>query len=123
MKTVLIADDRASIRLLVAATLPSLGDEVKQEADGDEAWALSQQHRPDLALLDVQMPDQTGLDLTETIRQHPGFSKVPIMLLTAGTAHSEVDAGMAAGAKEYLTKPFSPINLRHRVESLLAMDT
>ena len=124
MKTVLIADDQPSIRMLVAATLSSLDDvTVIQASDGDEAWSLFQEHRPDLALLDVQMPGRTGLDLTEAIRRHPGFAGVPIVLLTAGAAQSEVEAGIASGANEYLVKPFSPINLRHRVESLLAIRT
>ncbi|HVA25824.1 MAG TPA: response regulator [Chloroflexota bacterium] len=119
MKTVLVADDQPSMRLLVSATLGSDGVTVIQATDGDEAWKLIQEHQPDLALLDVHMPGRSGLELTEAIRSHPELAGMWVMLLTAGGLKSDIDAGMAAGANQYLTKPFSPLKLREEVHRLL----
>ena len=119
MKTILVADDQPSMRLLVSATLSAGGYAVIQAADGDEAWSMIRERRPDMALLDVQMPGKSGLELTAAIRDDPELGAMHIMLLTAGLQKSEVDAGLAAGANAYLTKPFSPVRLREEVGRLL----
>lgn len=110
-KTVLIADDEPSMRLLVTATIASDQIEVLEAADGDEAWELIERHRPDLVLLDVQMPGQTGVELTRSIRANPDLSRTRIVILTSKAQATDVASGLAAGADLYLTKPFSPISL------------
>lgn len=122
MKTILVADDQPSMRLLVSATLASTDYAVIQAADGNEAWTMIQEHHPDMALLDVQMPGRSGLELAAAIRNHPDLSRMHVVLLTAGLQTSEVDAGLAAGANAYLTKPFSPLRLREEVGRLLASE-
>ena len=119
MATILIADDQPSMRLLVSAALSSEDVTVIQAVDGDEAWKLIQEHQPDLALLDVHMPGRSGLDLTAAIRSDPRLAGMRIMLLTAGAMKSDIDAGLAAGANQYFTKPFSPLELREEVHRLL----
>jgi CheY-like chemotaxis protein len=112
MKTVLIADDEPSLRLLVQATIESDEYTIIEAADGDEAWALLQQHRPSVALLDIQMPGLTGLELTREIKSRPEmFQGTHVVLLTSKAQAADVQAGLAAGADEYLTKPFSPLEL------------
>ena len=118
-KTVLIADDEPSLRLLVTATIASDQIGVLEAADGDEAWALIQQHRPELVLLDVQMPGQTGLELTRRIRATPSLNGTRIVILTSKAQATDVATGLAAGADLYLTKPFSPLSLLTYVEQAL----
>lgn len=118
-KTVLIADDEPSLRLLVHATIASDQIVVLEAADGDEAWTLIEQHRPDLVLLDVQMPGQNGLELTRRIRSDPSLTNTRIVILTSRAQAADVAAGLAAGADLYLTKPFSPLSLLTYVEQTL----
>lgn len=119
MKTVLIADDQLSIRLLVMGALESDDMEVIEASDGNEAWALMQERRPDLALLDVQMPGRTGLELVHAIREEPGLAGMHVILVTAGLLKSEENAPSVAEADGFVTKPFSPIKLREQVERML----
>jgi CheY-like chemotaxis protein len=119
MTTVLIADDEQSLRLLVSATITSDEYDVVEAADGDEAWQLLQEHRPGVALLDVQMPGRTGLDLTRSIRSDPGLARTFVVLLTSKAQQADVEAGLEAGADRYLTKPFSPLELLTIVEQAL----
>jgi len=118
-KTVLIADDEPALRILARAVVASDEYEVVQAADGDEAWALIQQHRPAVALLDVQMPGRTGLELTRAIKGTPELAATEVILLTAKTQAADVAAGLAAGADRYLSKPFSPRELRDAVKQVV----
>ena len=116
MTTVLIADDEPSLRLLVSATIASDEYDVVEATDGDEAWQLLRQHHPSVALLDVQMPGRTGLELTRAIRGDPDLSRTCVILLTSKAQQTDVQAGLEAGADRYLTKPFSPLELLRVVE-------
>src|SRR5688572_14453942 len=120
-KTVLIADDEPSLRLLVNATIASDQIIVLEAADGDEAWTLIERHRPDLVLLDVQMPGQTGLEVTRRIRSDPSLAHTRIVILTSKAQATDVASGPAAGADLYLTKPFSPLSLLNFVEQTLGV--
>ena len=120
-KTVLIADDEPSLRLLVSATISSDEYEVVEAADGDEAWAAVQQHHPVLALLDVQMPGRTGLDLARAIKGDPELRDIRVILLTSKALEADVKEGLAAGADLYLTKPFSPLELLGVVEQTMGV--
>jgi CheY-like chemotaxis protein len=120
-KTVLIADDEPSMRLLVTATIASDEITVLEAADGDEAWTLIERHRPELVLLDIQMPGQTGIELTRRIRSDPSLSGTRIVILTSKAQASDVESGLAAGADLYLTKPFSPLSLLTYVSQALGV--
>jgi two-component system phosphate regulon response regulator PhoB len=120
-RTVLIADDEPSMRLLVTATIASDQIEVLEAADGDQAWELIEQRRPDLVLLDVQMPGLTGIDLARNIRADPALSVIRVVLLTSKAQAGEVATGLEAGADLYLTKPFSPLSLLNYVEQSLGL--
>lgn len=120
-KTVLIADDEPSLRLLVNATIASEQITVLEAADGDEAWRLIERHQPDLVLLDVQMPGQTGFELTRRIRSDPSLTNTRIVILTSKAQATDVASGLAAGADLYVTKPFSPLSLLTYVERTLGV--
>jgi CheY-like chemotaxis protein len=117
--TVLIADDEPSVRMLVQATIEADGYNVLEASDGDEAWALIQEHRPSLVLLDVRMPGRTGLEILGSIKSHPDLVDTKVILLTASAQESDIDAGLIAGADFYLTKPFSPRDLRSKMDEAL----
>ena len=102
MPTVLIADDEASLRLLVHATLASDRLAVLEGVDGDDAWALLQEHHPVVAVLDVQMPGRSGLDLCRQIRADPAVAGTYLILLSARAQEQDRLAGLAAGADAYL---------------------
>ena len=113
---VLIADDESSIRRLVTAGLSRSDRHVIEAADGDRAWELIQQERPHLALIDVQMPGRTGVELTRAIRAATALAGTRVVLLSAKAQAADVAAGLAAGANQYITKPFSIVDLMAVVE-------
>jgi CheY-like chemotaxis protein len=119
VRTILIADDEPHLRLLVHETIASDEFQILEAADGEEAWSLLQSHHPTVALLDVQMPGRTGLELTREIRQHPELAGTQVILLTSKAQAADVQAGLDAGADLYLTKPFSPLELLTSVEKAL----
>ncbi|OAB86220.1 histidine kinase [Janibacter melonis] len=117
---VVVADDDDDIRDLVAFKLENAGYEVISVADGDSAWDRVREVRPTLAVLDVMMPGMSGLDVLREIRADESLAETKVILLTARSRDVDVDAGFSSGADDYLTKPFSPRELVHRVSSLLA---
>jgi CheY-like chemotaxis protein len=121
LRTVLIADDESSIRLLVHATIESDDYAVVEAADGAQAWALTQDLKPALVLLDVQMPGRSGLEVLRSIKADPGLKGTRVILLTSKAQERDVEIGLIAGADFYLTKPFSPLDLLTRVEEALEL--
>jgi DNA-binding response OmpR family regulator len=117
--TVVIADDEPSVRLLVQATVAQDNLRVIEAEDGDEAWALIQEWRPKVVLLDVRMPGRTGLEILSAIKADSNLAETRVILLTASAAESDIAAGLAAGADAYLTKPFSPRELLARLDEAL----
>ncbi|MDP9232090.1 MAG: response regulator [Actinomycetota bacterium] len=116
---IVVADDEEDILELVALGLERVGYVVHRAADGEQALALIREHRPDLAILDVAMPKLDGFELTRRLRNDPETNETKIVLLTARVQEADVDAGLAAGAHDYITKPFSPQELQERVAALL----
>ena len=121
LRTVLIADDEPSMRLLVHATIESDDYAVVEASDGAEAWAMVQKYRPSLVLLDVQMPERTGIEVLRSIKADANLNATKVILLTSKAQESDVEAGLIAGADFYLTKPFSPLDLLTRVEEALQL--
>jgi DNA-binding response OmpR family regulator len=117
---VLAADDDEDILELVAFRLERSGYTVLRARDGEEALALARSEQPDLAVLDVMMPKLDGFELTRRLRADESTSSMPIILLTARAQDSDGERGLAAGADDYIRKPFSPQDLRNRVQALLA---
>ena len=110
-RAVLIVDDEQHIRLLIEQTLEELLDEdveLYTAADGDEALAAIAAQRPDLVFLDVMMPGRSGLDVCRAVRADPELAGAHIVLLTAKGQAQDRAEGLAAGADEFLTKPFDP---------------
>jgi CheY-like chemotaxis protein len=121
LRTVVIADDESSMRLLVHATIESDDYLVVEASDGTEAWAMIKKHKPSLVLLDVQMPGQSGLDVLRRIKADPSLAATRVILLTAKAQETDIESGLIAGADFYLTKPFSPLDLLTRVDEALQL--
>ena len=119
--TVVVADDDEDIRSLIViavrkAKLTLLAD----LPDGTSALAAVQQHKPDIVLLDVNMPGLTGLEVTTAIRADPALAGSMVFILSASVDDTAVAAGFAAGADAYMTKPFSPNTLAAQLTALIA---
>lgn len=116
---VLAADDDEDILELIAFRLEHSGYTVLQARDGEEALDLARTSRPDLAVLDVMMPKMDGFEVTRRLREDDSTTRIPIILLTARTQEADVQRGFDAGADDYIRKPFSPQELRARVQAIL----
>ena len=114
----LVVEDDANIVELLSASLRFAGFEVAAATDGQQALRVAREFRPDLMVLDVMMPGESGLDLTQSLRQD-GRGDLPILLLTARGAPEDRIAGFEAGADDYLGKPFEPRELVLRIRALL----
>jgi DNA-binding response OmpR family regulator len=122
MARILIAEDERDIRDLIAFTLRFAGHEVIATANGEEALNMALETIPDLILLDVRMPRMTGYEACRQIKAEDKTSHIPVVFLSAKGQESEVQTGLAAGAAEYILKPFSPDNLTERIRVILRQD-
>ena len=120
MATVLLAEDDADIRFLVTFRLEQAGHQVTGFENGMKALAAARKHPPDLAVLDIMMPGMSGLDVCRELRRDPATAAVPVIILTARAEKADIAAGFAAGAADYIIKPFSPRDLAIRVKAVLA---
>ena len=120
MAKILIAEDERDIRDLIIFTLRFSGYEVVAASNGEEAIQLAQQEMPDLILLDVRMPRKTGYEACAAIKADEKTKNIPVIFLSAKGQASEIQAGLQAGAVEYLLKPFVPDQLTARIQAVLA---
>jgi len=117
--TILIADDDPGIRQLLRVFLERSGYQVALAQNGDEAVRLAQENVPDLALIDVMMPQMDGFEVCRQLRNDTRASHVPILMLTSRSAVGDKLTGFESGADDYVTKPFDLDELLARVHSLL----
>ena len=116
---IVVADDDDDIRDLVVFKLTQAGFEVVAVVDGVAALAAIEADPPRLAILDVMMPGLSGIDVLRTLRANEATKDLDVILLTARSRDSDVDAGFVTGASDYVIKPFSPRELLHRVNTLI----
>ncbi|AWK86389.1 response regulator transcription factor [Azospirillum thermophilum] len=109
--TILVADDEPSIVLSLQVLLQKAGFEVRVARNGEEAIASVEAGVPDLILLDAMMPRRDGFDVCQSLRANPACRDLPIIMLTARSRDVERQKGMALGATDYITKPFSTRDL------------
>jgi two-component system, OmpR family, response regulator MtrA len=120
---VLVADDDPDILELVSYILGGEGYEIVAARDGAQALDLARARRPQLAVLDVSMPNLDGLEVTRLLRADAELASLPVILLTARVAPSDEEQGLQAGATDYLPKPFKPKELRERVAAALGLNS
>lgn len=117
---VMAVDDEPGILRLIKLELSTQGFRVVTSSGGEEALRLSDEHRPDIALLDIVMPEMTGLELMRRLRER---SPLPIILLTGKGSEADKVRGLELGGDDYLAKPFSPDELSARVRAVLRRST
>ncbi|CDK99268.1 Signal transduction response regulator, receiver domain [Magnetospirillum gryphiswaldense MSR-1 v2] len=118
-RSVLVVDDEPNIVLSLEFLLKQVGYDVHVARDGDAALAAIAEHKPGLVLLDVMMPKRDGYDVCQTVRANPDWADIRIIMLTAKGREVEREKGMALGADEYVTKPFSTRDVVEKVRSFL----
>jgi DNA-binding response OmpR family regulator len=113
---VLIAEDDLNIRLGLKDLLEAEGYQCLEAADGDAAWALFEQHRPDLVLLDIMMPGQDGYSLCRRIRQQD--QQLPVIFISAKSEEIDQVLGLELGADDYIKKPFGSREVVARIRAV-----
>jgi DNA-binding response OmpR family regulator len=118
-KKILIADDEPNIVAAVEFLLRRNGYEVHVARDGEEALKLVEACQPDLVLLDVMMPQKSGYEVCQRMRERPDWRHIKIIMLSAKGRDAEVNKGLSMGADVYVTKPFSTRELMGKIKNLL----
>jgi DNA-binding response OmpR family regulator len=121
MPHVLVVEDDPVVADLVAFRLQRLGLQVTVEADGESGLAAARRLRPDLVVLDWLMPRMDGLEVCRALRADadPALARTPVLLLTAKSQDPDLERGFAAGATDFIAKPFSTRELVSRVTAAL----
>lgn len=120
---VLIVEDQADLRKLIALTLSSQGYDIAEAVDGPGALEACERHRPAVILLDLMLPGGLdGIEICRRIRANPDLAHTRVVLLTAADQAIQRERAEQVGVDRYLPKPFSPRVLRELVDSLLAAD-
>lgn len=119
MPLIVVMEDDAGTRMLVASVLKKDGHDVLTAPDGSEGLQLVREHRPDLVISDVQMPGLNGFQMLAAVRQDAAIAATPVILLTSLQERAHMRIGMTTGADDYITKPFRPGELREAVAAQL----
>jgi two-component system, OmpR family, alkaline phosphatase synthesis response regulator PhoP len=118
-KSILVVEDEPNIVLSLQFLMKKAGFDVRVARDGDEALAEVKSRAPDLILLDVMIPKRDGYDVCQTIRSNPAWQGIYIIMLTAKGREVDREKGIALGANDYVTKPFSTRDLTEKVKQIL----
>lgn len=116
-KRVLVADDEEAMRHFITRQLGQY--DLVEARDGEEAWKLAQNQKPDLVILDLMMPGLDGIEVTRKIRSSDTLSRVPVILITAQASESPRLEALEAGVNDFISKPFSTVELSVRAKNLL----
>jgi len=116
---VLVVDDDPVILKLLEVNFEMEGFTVLVARDGEEGIDVARADQPDLIVSDIMMPKVSGLELVTALKGDPTTSEIPIILLSAKAQNADVRSGLEAGADDYVTKPFEPLDLVDRVNRLL----
>ena len=121
-RLILIVDDEPSVRAMVHASIRvrGTGYRVVEAGNASEAVAQARQHRPDLVLLDVALPDHDGFWVCRTLKTTPETAHIPVVMLTAMSLPSDRERAVEAGADGYVVKPFSPRALLEEIDRRLS---
>lgn len=118
--TAIVVEDDEEIRFLIEFILQNQGYHVTLAKDGNSALALLDNvSPPNLVVMDIMLPFMDGLSLVKHLREKPAWKEVPVLMLTAKTQEEDVLEAVRAGANDYLTKPFEPMELIKRVQRVV----
>jgi two-component system chemotaxis response regulator CheY len=119
MATILTVDDTASMRQMISFTLHSVGHEVIQASDGQEALKVIEGKKVDLVIADINMPNMDGITLLKSLRALADYKFTPILMLTTESQEAKRQQGKVAGATGWIVKPFNPEQLLNVVKKVL----
>ena len=119
MKTILYVEDNEMNRKIVRALLKNTAYKLIEAHDGEAGVASALENKPDLILMDVQLPKMSGIDATKKIRGEAATAKTPILVITSFALSGDEQKALEAGATGYLAKPYSPMDLLGRIRKLL----
>ena len=119
MANILIVDDSASMRQMIKFTLEVENHKITEARDGKEGLKHASEHKYDLVITDVNMPEMNGIELTAQIRELANYKSIPVLLLTTESAGDKKKEGKNAGATGWLIKPFDPTKLVQVVTKVL----
>ena len=118
-KRVMIVEDQADAAELFAEMMRLNGYRVLKTFSGAQAISLIAQEKPDIIILDIMMPEVSGLDVLRFMRQQPDLASIPVVIVSAMATAADMQIGLDAGASIYLTKPVSYIDLKNAIDGLL----
>ena len=119
MPLIYCVEDDDSIRDLVGYALHGQGYEIRSVSESAHFWTALKSTVPDLILLDIMLPEQDGLSLLKQVRENKEFYHIPVIMMTAKTREFDIIKGLDAGADDYVTKPFSILELLSRIRAVL----
>jgi DNA-binding response OmpR family regulator len=119
MKRILVADDDRNVLFLISELLARSDYEVSQAINGDQALKMARELLPDLVILDIMMPGKDGLEVCRTLKGDPATSSIKVIMVTAKAQGRDREAGLEAGADEYITKPFRLNELLDKIKEAI----
>jgi DNA-binding response OmpR family regulator len=119
MTKILIVDDDVAVTVLLGKILSSSGFEVVQVNDSAQSLDRAHETKPDFFILDLMMPEPNGFEVCRMLRGDSDFAETPILIITASDDYDSKAIAYAAGANDYITKPFDQDELPERINSLL----
>ena len=119
MPLIYCVEDDASIRELIGYALESQNFAVKTMADSHEFWQALESEKPDLVLLDIMLPGESGLDILNRLRSQTAYKTLPVIMLTAKTSEFDIAKGLNDGADDYVKKPSGIVELTSRIHAVL----
>jgi DNA-binding response OmpR family regulator len=117
--TVLVVEDDPTILQLLEVNFEMEGYIVLRAEDGEQGLAVARESQPDVIVSDVMMPKMSGLELVQALKTSADTKAIPVILLSAKAQGADVRMGLEAGADDYVTKPFEPLDLIDRVNAVL----
>jgi len=118
-KRILVVEDQEDNRRILRDLLTSVGFQLLEAEDGIQGVAAATAHRPDLILMDIQMPNLDGYEATRRIKADPQLRAIPIIVVTSYALSGDEDKARAAGCDDYITKPYSPRQLLAKIKEHL----
>ena len=115
---ILVVEDEKDVRDMIRIHLKAAGFDVVEAHNGAEGLVLAKQDLPTVIILDLMMPEMSGVEVCRALRRNPATSRIPILMLTAKSMEDDKVAGFECGADDYVTKPFSPRELVLRVRAV-----
>jgi len=122
-KRILVVDDKEDLRAMLRDYLTASGYEVVEASDGVEAVALARSRRPDLILMDIQLPGLDGYQATRLIKADPDVGATQIVAVSSFAMKGDEEKARASGCDGYVTKPYSPVKLLAMIRSILGEGT